>query len=254
MNGFAPLLAAIVLAQEPAAAPSAAETPGAAATPVPVDAPPPRAHPATTVPASVESAAPDRNAAQTPTPDRAPLTTRPPPPAKPASARPAATPVRARPPTPAPTPAVRSTPAAPAAAALPAAAASPASTATSERGDAEGVARQFVAALVRGDADALTQLGAERFSFDGDAQSGREAVRRTWRALLAGRAAPPPALGRIEVLSIADAVARHGKPPARLEPLARPGSLVAIADVGGRTIVLFLAREGTRLAVTGMHD
>jgi hypothetical protein len=30
--------------------------------------------------------------------------------------------------------------------------------------------------------------------------------------------------------------------------------LVAVADVGGRTVVLVLAREGGRMAVVGMHD
>jgi hypothetical protein len=56
------------------------------------------------------------------------------------------------------------------------------------------------------------------------------------------------------VLPAADAVARLGKPPARIAPLARPGAWVALADVGGRPVVLFVAREGGRMAVLGMHD
>jgi hypothetical protein len=58
----------------------------------------------------------------------------------------------------------------------------------------------------------------------------------------------------VEVLAAADAIARLGKPPARIVPLARPGALVAVGDVGGRPVVLFLAREGGRMAVLGMHD
>jgi hypothetical protein len=125
---------------------------------------------------------------------------------------------------------------------------------SAETQGAERVARAFVAALVTNDADGLTALCAERFSFDGESQSGRETIRRTWRALLAGRVVADPTPGRIEVVSPAAAVARHGQPPARIASLVRPGTLVAIADVGGRTVVLFLAREAGRLAVTGMHD
>jgi antitoxin (DNA-binding transcriptional repressor) of toxin-antitoxin stability system len=57
----------------------------------------------------------------------------------------------------------------------------------------------------------------------------------------------------VEVLAVEVAIARHGNPPARLAPLARPGAFVAIADVGGRTVVLFLARESGRVAVLGMQ-
>ncbi len=108
---------------------------------------------------------------------------------------------------------------------------------------------------MRGDADALARASAERFSFDGDVQTGRDAIRRTWRALLVERdAATPAAVGAVEVLPAADAAARHGKPPARIAPLVRPGVLVAVASVGGRTVVVFLAREGGRMAVLGLHD
>jgi hypothetical protein len=58
----------------------------------------------------------------------------------------------------------------------------------------------------------------------------------------------------VQVLPAAAAVERHGKPPARLAPLVHPGVLVAVCDVGGRTVVLFLAREAGRMAVLGMSD
>jgi len=125
-----------------------------------------------------------------------------------------------------------------------------------EREEAERAARAFLDALVRCDAEALALASADRFSFDGDVQAGREPIRRTWRSLLAARApsAAAPRVGGVEVLSATDATARFGNPPARVAPLARPGALVAVADVGGRTVVLFLAREGGRMAVLGMHD
>jgi hypothetical protein len=123
-----------------------------------------------------------------------------------------------------------------------------------EREQAARAARTFLEALAAGDADALAETSSERFSFDGETQSGRDVVRRTWRTLLAGRPGPAPAVGGVEILRSEEAIARHGKPPARIAPLTRPDVYVAIGDVGGRTVVLFLAREGGRVAVLGIHD
>ncbi|HET7824320.1 MAG TPA: hypothetical protein VFK90_03260, partial [Anaeromyxobacter sp.] len=75
-----------------------------------------------------------------------------------------------------------------------------------------------------------------------------------WRELLAERSGPAPRVNGVEVLAAQDAVARYGKPPARVAALARPGVWVAVGDVGGRPVVLFVAREGGRLAVLGIHD
>jgi hypothetical protein len=120
--------------------------------------------------------------------------------------------------------------------------------------EASRVARAFLDALARADANGLAAAAGEKFSFDGEVQSGREAIRRRWRALLSDRpSSPPPRLGDLQVLTVAEAVQRHGSPPPRLAPLLRPGVLVAIADVGGRTVVLFVAREGGRTAVLGMQ-
>jgi hypothetical protein len=126
--------------------------------------------------------------------------------------------------------------------------------AAAEREQVAAASRAFLDALAAGDADALAGASAERFSFDGEAQSGRDAVRRAWREILAGRPGPAPSVNGLEVLPAPEAVARFGNPPARIAALARPGVWVAIGDVGGRRVVLFLAREGGRLAVLGIHD
>jgi hypothetical protein len=98
-------------------------------------------------------------------------------------------------------------------------------------------------------------VASDRFSFDGDVQVGRETIRRTWRDLLAARpSGPQPAVGALELLEAQDAATRFGKPPSRLAPLVRRGVTVAIGDVGGRVVVLFLARENGKMAVLGMHD
>jgi hypothetical protein len=118
----------------------------------------------------------------------------------------------------------------------------------------ERAARAFLEALARGDANALAEASSDRFSFDGDVESGRDAVRRAWRSILTGRGGAAPKVSGVEVLSAAEAVSRLGKPPARIAPLAREGVWVAIGDVGGRPVVLFLGKVRGRLAVLGMHD
>jgi hypothetical protein len=124
-----------------------------------------------------------------------------------------------------------------------------------DREEAERVARAFLEALARGDAQELARAASDPFSFDGNVQAGRENVRGICRELLASRQpGRAPAVGAVEVLHAADAAARYGRPPARLAPLVRDGVLIAIGDVGGRTVVLFVAGEGGRLAVLGMHD
>jgi hypothetical protein len=183
-------------------------------------------------------------------PPDAPPAPAPPPPA---AVAPAAEPPRAAPP---PAAAPR---AAPSSAAPPAAPAAPARRPlardpAAERAEAERVARAFVAALAASDADGLAAASAERFSFDGRAVAGREAVRRTWGTLLAARAARAPRAGPFQLITVQEAVARLGPPPARLASLAGPDALVALADMGGRQVVLFVARDGARMAVVGMHD
>jgi len=120
---------------------------------------------------------------------------------------------------------------------------------TSEREQVARAALAFLDALVRGDADALAAACGERFSFDGDVRSG-SSVRSGWREVLARRPGPARLLD-LEVLSAADAATRFGPPPPRLAPLAR--GWVAVANVSGRPIVLFVAREGGRFAVVGMQ-
>ena len=165
-------------------------------------------------------------------------------PAAPAPLRPAAVP--AAPPRPAPAAAPRTAPAPVAPAPTPPSQKAPPAP---EREQVARAALAFLDALVRGDADALAAACGERFSFDGDVRSG-PAVRAGWREALSRRPGPSRLLD-LEVLTAADAVARYGPPPPRLAPLAR--GWVAVANVSGRPVVLFVAREGGRFAVVGMQ-
>ncbi|HET8539234.1 MAG TPA: nuclear transport factor 2 family protein [Anaeromyxobacter sp.] len=252
MNGFTGAVLAVALLQsEPAAAPArevepapAAAAPGEASPRTPTSTPSatPTSTPARTTPTSNPAPTPTR----TTTPTSNPTPTRTTPTSNPTSnPTPTATATATAAPTPTPTPTATAAPTAPAP--------RPRGDA-GERAEAERVARAFLDALAASDADGLAASAADRFSFDGDPYAGRDAIRARWRALLAGRSGPPPRVGAVEVLPAADAVARLGKPPARVAPLARPGAWVVLADVGGRGVVLFVAREAGRVAVLGVHD
>ncbi|HEX9051042.1 MAG TPA: hypothetical protein VF841_10955 [Anaeromyxobacter sp.] len=227
MNGFASAVAAVALLQAEPAPPPAREPAAATAATRAATATP------TATPTATATPTPTPTATATPTAAPTSIATR-----KAAAATPIPTPSRPTAPAPGmspPAPRSRVDPQA-------------------ERGEAERVARGFVDALAAGDAGGLAAAASDRFSFDGDTVAGRDAIRSRWSELLGPRAGPPPRVGAIEVLPSADAVARLGKPPARIAPLARPGAWVALADVGGRPVVLFVAREGGRMAVLGMHD
>jgi hypothetical protein len=255
MSGFAICVIALALGQAETAPPEKPEQAEAAPAAAPSSAPTPtQTAPPTSTPSATPTPAPTSTSpatpTATPTPAKTPAATRtrPPSPAPAPALEPAAAPSprpaqrSATPPAPAPSPAAR-TPAPP-----------ETPRAEPEREQALRAARAFLEALAASDPDALAHAASDRFSFDGEPQAGREAVRRRWREILAGRPGPAPRVNGVEVLAAQDAVARWGKPPARVAALARPGAWVAVGDVGGRPVVLFLAREGGRLAVLGMHD
>jgi hypothetical protein len=131
----------------------------------------------------------------------------------------------------------------------------PARPPEAERVQVARAALAFLDALLAGDAAAVAAACSERFSFDGDVRSGRDEVRRIWRALLAERApGQRGALLDLELLPAADAVARLGPPPPRIAPLAAArGAWIAVANVSRRPVVLFLAREGGRWSVAGIE-
>jgi hypothetical protein len=113
----------------------------------------------------------------------------------------------------------------------------------------------FADALVRGDAVALADASASRFSFDGASVDGREAQVRRWREILSSRrAGSPDVLRDLILLTGEEAAAQLGPPPPRIEGWARPGAWLAVADVSGRPVVLLLAPDGGRWAVAGMSD
>jgi outer membrane biosynthesis protein TonB len=258
MGGMVTILAALALAQAEPGAPQAA--PPAAP---PAEAPAER----TQVPAEPTEEPADRPPPPSTTPPVAPAVAAPPPAAAPGAApKPTATPASAATtpvaPSPRPSPprsggegGIAAPAAGPIAPAPPAPApAAPAPATENERTQVARAALRFLDALVAGEPDALAAASAERFSFDGQVETGRDAVRREWRARLERRAGEPAALLDLDLRPAADAVARYGPPPARVASLARPGAWVAAANVSGRAVVLFLVRSGGAWTVAGMHD
>lgn len=124
-----------------------------------------------------------------------------------------------------------------------------------ERDQVLEAALGFVEALLRGDAPALSAASTPRFSFDGAVVEGREAQARRWRELFAARGASGrDVLRDLVLLTGPEALAQLGEAPPRVAALLRPGAWVAVADVTGRPLVLFLSGDGGRFAVAGMHD
>jgi hypothetical protein len=123
-----------------------------------------------------------------------------------------------------------------------------------ERDQALAAALGFVDALLRGDAAALSAASAPLFSFDGELAEGRDLQTRRWREIFASRRAAGEALRDLIVMPGAEAAGQLGAPPPRVAPLLRPDGWVAVADLSGRPVVLFLTRLGNRFTVAGMHD
>jgi len=189
----------------------------------------------------------------TPGPDTAPAASPQPAPRLPPAATPAATPgPDPKPaPKPGPTPAPGPTASPPNPTATPAPAPAPAAR---PRPEALALAERFLGALGQRRAEELAALCRPGFSFDGRVASSAEEVQRRWGEILAARAGPHEKVEGIEILQPAEAVARLGKPPRRLEPALAGASAVALARVGGRQVALFLVRQGAGWSASGMSD
>jgi hypothetical protein len=127
--------------------------------------------------------------------------------------------------------------------------------AEAERSQVARAALAFLDAFVAGDAGALSAAASERFSLDGDLKVGKDQIRRAFQEVVSARdPSARPALLDLELLPATDAVARLGPAPPRIASLATArGTWVAIANLSRRPLVLFLAREGNRFAVAGVH-
>ncbi|MBI5066683.1 MAG: hypothetical protein HZB56_00470 [Deltaproteobacteria bacterium] len=233
-----------------------------AQTPVPETPPPaPAAEaaapaPAPETPTSTPTPTPTPTATPTATPTSTPTSTAPPTPAlsedPPRRARvegPTATPKPASTPKPAPTPAPTAAPPPVTPAPAPAAAPRPRPEVT-----ALATAERFLAALGNRRAEELAALCRPTFSFDGHSAGGAEEVQRRWREILAARAGPHEKVAELEILQPAEALARLGKPPKRLEAALAAAHAIALARVGGRQVALFLVRQGSGWAALGMSD
>jgi hypothetical protein len=112
----------------------------------------------------------------------------------------------------------------------------------------------IVQAIVTRDLEALALLTPTPFSFDGTEVTTRAAVRQRWAALLERYPVDQLQLRGVEVLSYDDLVARHGKPPARLQRLPLQGTQAAILDLNGKGAVLLWRKRAKGFQVFAISD
>jgi len=109
-------------------------------------------------------------------------------------------------------------------------------------------------ALIARDLETLSRLTPTPFSFDGTEATTRAAVRQRWAALLERYPIDQLELRGVEVLSYDDLVAKHGKPPVRLQRLPLPGSQAAIVDLNGKAAVLLWRKRAKGFQLFAISD
>ncbi len=113
---------------------------------------------------------------------------------------------------------------------------------------------EFFEALLGRRAGDLAALCAPTFSFDGRPVSGQVEIRARFGEIMSGRDGIAYALQDLAVMPSAEALARYGKPPPRIAPLAQSAAWVAVASLSGRATFVFFVRQGPRWLAAGMHD
>lgn len=112
----------------------------------------------------------------------------------------------------------------------------------------------IVRALMARDLDTLARLTPTPFSFDGADAVNRAAVRQRWAALLERYPVDQLQLRGVVVLSYEELVARHGKPPVRLQRLSLPGTQAAVVDLNGKDAVLLWRKRAKGFQLFAISD
>jgi hypothetical protein len=118
---------------------------------------------------------------------------------------------------------------------------------------AELVARTFFRGLLEGQPAPLAALCAREVNFDGVRLRGA-AIGERLRELAARARRKQLRLRKLEVISVAAALERYGKPPARLRRELVPGRAVALARFNVLGAAAVLARVGGFWRVIALTD
>jgi len=115
------------------------------------------------------------------------------------------------------------------------------------------VARALAEAVTAGNAEAAAALCAKPANLEGEVVTTAEAVRERWAEVLRRDDLRGLRLQNIELLTLEEAIERHGPPPARLGVL-EPTTLVAIIRWDRSMLVALLARRDDRWTVIAVTD
>ncbi len=113
---------------------------------------------------------------------------------------------------------------------------------------------ELARALIAKDLEKLVSLTPAPFSFDGSVARTPLEVRERWAAILDRHPVDRLHLYGVELLPYDQAVARYGKPPARLGELPWRGSMIAIANLGGRATIVVWKRRGDGFVPIAITD
>lgn len=98
--------------------------------------------------------------------------------------------------------------------------------------------------LVQEQVDDITQLSSPRFNLDGKISSSSADLKSRWSEVFKKREGEKYTIYDIDLLPLADAIQKYGKPPRRIAASAVPGSYVAVGNLSGRATVVIFARGG----------
>jgi hypothetical protein len=114
------------------------------------------------------------------------------------------------------------------------------------------VAQTFLRAVADRDAERALPLLSDTVDFDGQVATGPAAVKAQLGAMLK-RMAAPRELRRVVVLTLAQATARFGPPPARLK-LPKGELVVGLGRFFHGGLIVLVAPEGERYRVVAITD
>ncbi len=124
--------------------------------------------------------------------------------------------------------------------------------------DAFDTAQAFLLSLQEGDAELLTQLGTDPFTFDGRVVSGEKPITAEWERQLA-RVAPvlrAQEKAFVEILDYPKASRRFGVPPQKLSHLDLKSCLFAVVAFEERRgfLLILKKKDAVGYRVTGLTD
>jgi hypothetical protein len=116
------------------------------------------------------------------------------------------------------------------------------------------VAKSFLAALLRGDVDAMRAVCLERVSFDGHWVSDEQQLRRELSSLSERARLRALKLKKLLLLSFDEATDLYGEPPPRLADAIGRRDRIALARMNRQGVIVVLTKDGKNWRVRALTD